>query len=241
MDAPLLVEVSDGIATLTLNRPSALNALNAVLKSQLVAALVEMDGRADVRVIVLTGRGRAFCARLDVRELEASGPDVSANVAQTDIGAALSGLQTPIIAAINGLAVTGGFEITLACDMVIAVESAWFQDTHAKIGLMPGWGLSQHRQRTIGQARAKEIAVTARRVSAAEAARLGFVNRVVPDADLPTAARALAAEVAQGDGAVLRNLKHLIVGGGELPYSEALEFERKTSREISAWVRPGAA
>ncbi|MCL4676051.1 MAG: enoyl-CoA hydratase/isomerase family protein, partial [Pararhodobacter sp.] len=130
MDDPLLVAVSDGIATLTLNRPAALNALNAELRSQLVAALARMDGREDVRVIVLTGRGRAFCAGLDLRELDASDRDVSANVAETDIGAALTALETPIIAAINGLAVTGGFEITLACDMVIAAESAWFQDTH---------------------------------------------------------------------------------------------------------------
>ena len=239
MDAPLLVEIADGIATLTLNRPSALNALSADLRARLVAALAEMDARQDVRVMVLTGRGRAFCAGLDVRELEASDSDVSANVAQTDIGAVLSGLQTPIIAAINGLAVTGGFEITLACDMVIAAESAWFQDTHARIGLMPGWGLSQRLQRTIGQARAKEIAFTARRVSAAEAALLGFVNRVVPDADLPAVARALAADIARWDGAVLRNIKHLIVGGGALPFAEALEFERQTSREINARVRLG--
>lgn len=234
MDDPLLVAVSDGIATLTLNRPAALNALNAELRSQLVAALARMDGREDVRVIVLTGRGRAFCAGLDLRELDASDRDVSANVAETDLGAALTALETPIIAAINGLAVTGGFEITLACDMVIAAESAWFQDTHAKVGLMPGWGLSQRLQRTVGASCAKEISLTARRIPATEAARLGFVNRVVPDAEFPAAVQALAAEIGQWDRTVLRNIKRLIVGGGALPLGEALDFERQTSRDLNA-------
>ncbi|MCB1391574.1 MAG: enoyl-CoA hydratase [Rhodobacteraceae bacterium] len=236
----LLVEVSDGIATLTLNRPHALNALNGVLRRALVEALAAMDARDDVRVIVLTGTGRAFCAGLDVRELEGSDADVSANVADTDIGAAISALRTPIIAAINGLAVTGGFEITLACDIVVAAESAWFQDTHAKIGLMPGWGLSQRLQRTIGPAAAKEISLTARRVTADEAMRLGFVARVSPDAGLAAEARALAADIARWDGETLRNIKHLIVAGGVLPLGEALDFERETSRALNARVQLGS-
>lgn len=236
----LLVEIAEGVATLTLNRPEALNALNGSLRRALLDRLAEMDARDDVRVIVLTGRGRAFCAGLDVRELAELAADVSANVADTDIGAAIGALRTPIIAAVNGLAVTGGFEITLACDIVIAAESAWFQDTHACIGLMPGWGLSQRLQRTIGAAAAKEISLTARRVGAAEAARLGFVTRLAPEADLAAAARALAAEIARWDGETLRNIKHLIVAGGALPLREALAFERETSRALNARVQLGA-
>lgn len=125
MEAPLLVQVENGIATLTLNRPAALNALNAALRNALVASLREMDGRDDVSAIVLTGAGRAFCAGLDVKELAASGSNVMAHVGDADIGATISALEKPIIAAINGLAVTGGFEITLACDIVLAAASAY--------------------------------------------------------------------------------------------------------------------
>jgi enoyl-CoA hydratase len=169
-DSPLLIKTENGVATLTLNRPEALNALNARLRRALIQALSELDARVDIRVIILAGAGRAFCAGLDVRELSASERDVSAEVAQADIGAALSALETPVIAAVNGPAVTGGFEIAMACDMVVAAESAWFQDTHASIGLLPGWGLSQRLQRVIGANRAREIALTARRVTATEGA-----------------------------------------------------------------------
>jgi enoyl-CoA hydratase len=136
---PLLIEVTDGVALLTLNRPMSLNALNRLLRESLVAALRRMDEREDVRVIILTGTGRAFCAGLDVKEIGRSGNNVTDSVGSADIGGTIGALRTPIIAAINGLAVTGGFEITLACDMVFAAESAYFQDTHAKIGLLPGW------------------------------------------------------------------------------------------------------
>jgi enoyl-CoA hydratase len=239
-DSPLLIKTENGVATLTLNRPEALNALNARLRRALIQALSELDARVDIRVIILAGAGRAFCAGLDVRELSASERDVSAEVAQADIGAALSALETPVIAAVNGPAVTGGFEIAMACDMVVAAESAWFQDTHASIGLLPGWGLSQRLQRVIGANRAREIALTARRVTATEGAEMGFVNRVVPDDDLAVTARAMADAVAQWNGAHLRNIKHLMNRGGEFSLAEALEFERCESRRLNGAVMLGA-
>lgn len=235
MADPLLIDVSDGIATLTLNRADALNALTDELRHKLVETLGEMDGREDVRVILLTGTGRAFCAGLDVKELSASGRNVSENV-DADIGAAITALETPIIAAINGLAVTGGFEITLACDMVIAAESAWFCDSHAKIGLMAGWGLSQRLARTVGPSRAKEISLTARKVGAAEAQDLGFVTRVVADDDLPSAARAFAAEIAQWPRATTRQIKRQIDKGFAMTLEDGLEFERRESKAFNAGV-----
>ncbi|WP_238366932.1 enoyl-CoA hydratase-related protein [Mesobacterium pallidum] len=239
MADPLLIDLSDGIATLTLNRPEALNALTGALRHQLVDTLASLDAREDVRVIVLTGTGRAFCAGLDVKELTASGRNVSENV-DADIGAAITALKTPIIAAINGLAVTGGFEITLACDIVIAAESAWFCDSHAKIGLMAGWGLSQRLARTIGPSRAKDISLTARKVPASEARELGFVTRIVPDADLPAAARALAAEIAQWPRATTRQIKRQIDGGFGMTLTEGLAFERRESVAFNAGVTIGA-
>lgn len=238
-DAPLLVRVEDGVATLTLNRPAALNSLNAALRDALVGTLREMDGRDDVSVIVLTGSGRAFCAGLDVKELAASASDVTKNVGDSDIGATITALRKPIIAAINGLAVTGGFEITLACDIVLAGDSAYFQDTHAKIGLLPGWGLSQRLPRTIGLSRAKEISLSARKVSAEEAARLGFVSRVVPDEGLPEEARALALSIAQWRPEHIRHIKALMDRGFGMPLAQALEFEAAEARALNAQVTLG--
>lgn len=231
MDDPLLIEIHDGVALLTLNRPDALNALNGALRGALVGALARLDADEAVRAIVLTGTGRAFCAGLDVKELTASGRNVTDNVSDGDIGGALGRCGTPVIAAINGLAVTGGFEIALCCDMVIAAESAWFRDTHAKIGLLPGWGLSQRLSRVAGPYLAKEISLTARKVSAEEAARIGFVNRVVPDGALMEAAQELAREVAQWPRAGSRNIKALIDGGLALALGEALEFEARFAQE----------
>lgn len=238
-DAPLLVQVEDGVATLTLNRPAALNALNAALRDALVATLRDMDGRDDVSVIVLTGSGRAFCAGLDVKELAASDSDVAKNVGDSDIGATITALRKPIIAAINGLAVTGGFEITLACDIVLAGESAYFQDTHARIGLLPGWGLSQRLPRTIGLSRAKEISLSARKVPAAEAAHLGFVSRVVPDAGLLDEARALALSIAQWRPEHIRHIKALMDRGFGMPLAQALEFEAAEARALNEQVTLG--
>ena len=234
--SPLTVTVEDGVAVLTLNRPEALNALSAALRGALVAALDEMDAREDVRTIILTGSGRAFTAGLDVKELESSATDVSENVADTDIGAAISRLRMPIIAAINGLAVTGGFEITLSCDIVLAAESAWFADTHVKIGLLPGWGLSQRLSRAVGVYRAKEISLTARRVTATEAAELGFVNRVVPDADLMGEAMGMARQIAAAQPRVATALKTLIDDGYGLSLDDALRLEAESSTRFNSEV-----
>lgn len=234
--APLLVRVEDKVAVLTLNRPAALNSLNAALRNALVAALSEMDARDDIAAIVLTGTGRAFCAGLDLKELGASQSSVAQNVGDADIGAAITALKTPIIAAINGLAVTGGFEITLACDIVIAAESAWFQDTHAKVGLLAGWGLSQRLPRVAGPYRAKEISLSARKVSAAEAVSLGFVSRTVPDTMLVAEAVAIGREIAQWPAAHIRRIKAVIDRGYEMPLGQALVFEAAEAAALNQQV-----
>jgi enoyl-CoA hydratase len=238
-EKPLLIDISDGVATLTLNRPAALNALDRALRQRLVESLADMDARRDVRAIVLTGAGRAFCAGLDVKELGASGSNVADNVDGGDLGAALAATATPVIAAINGLAVTGGFEITLACDMVLAAESAWFQDTHASIGLLPGWGLSQRLARVAGPYRAKEISLSGRKVTAAEAAQLGFVNRVVAHDRLLPEALALARAIAQWPAGHVRRIKSLIDRGYAMPLAEALAFEAGEARALNTEVTLG--
>ncbi|MDP2085839.1 MAG: enoyl-CoA hydratase [Gemmobacter sp.] len=232
---PVLLEtVAEGIATLTLNRPDRLNALNAALRAALAEALRRADADPAVRVIVLTGAGRAFCAGLDLTELADHGPDVTAQVATTDFGLILAGLKTPAIAAINGPCVTGGFEIALACDMILAADSSYFCDTHVKVGLLPGWGLSQRLPRLIGPYRAKELSLTARRLPATEAAAWGLVNRVVPDADLLATAQHLARDIAAWPTANVAAIKDLIDNGYALPLSEALALERDQSRASNA-------
>lgn len=230
------IEIADGIAVLTLNRPDSLNALNRGLRDGLVAALKDLDADQNVRAIILTGTGRAFCAGLDVRELEGSGNSVTDNIGSSDIGATIGALKTPLIAAINGLAVTGGFEITLACDIVVAADTAWFQDTHAKIGLLPGWGLSQRLPRIVGPSSAKEISLTARRIPAAEAAQMGFVTRVVAPDDLPSAAREIAAGIAQWDPAHIARIKAVIDDGYGLPLRDALALESERAADLNRQV-----
>lgn len=166
----LLVEKQDGIAVVTLNRPEAMNALSKALRSELYKAMVALDADPEVRVVILTGAGeRAFTAGLDLKEL---GSDAGAMGAANAEGAdenpvkAIELCKKPVIGAINGVAITGGFEVALACDVLIASENARFADTHARVGIMPGWGLSQKLSRLIGLYRAKELSLTGNFLSA---------------------------------------------------------------------------
>src|SRR3972149_5676659 len=219
----LLVEKSDAIATITLNRPEAMNALSAELRAGLARAFREIQEDPDMRVAILTGAGRAFCAGMDLNEL-ASGaaPDVTGGAGQLEMAEAIAAFEGPIIAAVNGHAITGGFELALACDPIIASTQAKFADTHARVGILPGWGLSQKLPRLIGMARAKEISFTGNTITAAQAYEWGLVNRVVAPAELLPACRALAAEMASCVPAVLTGYKKLIDEGYGMPLPEAL-------------------
>lgn len=230
--APLLItRPLPGCACLTLNRPEALNALSAALRAALVETLHALDADDSVRVVVLTGAGKAFCAGLDLRELGQDG--VPALNGPSDPLHALGAFSKPVIAAIHGAAVTGGFELALACDVLLASTDARFADTHARIGVIPGWGLSQKLSRLIGLPRAKEMAFSGDFINAETAERWGLVNRVLPPADLMPAALALAADIASAEPGMLRAYKRLIDEGFGLPLGEALALE---ARQSSAWA-----
>ena len=237
MIEPLLVDRKGPCAVLTLDRPEALNALSGALRRALIAALGALAREEAIRVVVITGAGRAFCAGLDVKELASSGADVSANVAAENIVAAIERFPKPVIAAVNGLAVTGGVELMLACDMTIASEHAAFADTHVKIGLTPGWGLSQRLSRLIGVQRAKEMSFSARRVDAAQALAWGLVNHVVPAAELMPRALALAGEIAQWPPQAVQAMKAMIDRGAALALGEALRMEAEAANARNASVR----
>jgi enoyl-CoA hydratase len=242
----LLVDVSDGVATITLNRPESRNALSLELLRALPRAVRDCDGREEVRAIVLTGADPAFCAGLDLKELGAG--KLNAEVAPKDSGAATEAgagrwrgpfpaTRVPVIGAVNGVAVTGGLELALACDFLVASERARFADTHARVGIMPGWGLSVLLPQAVGLRRAKQMSVTGNYVDAATALEWGLVNQVVAHDDLLPTARQLAADIASNDADAVARLLQTYREGAELTGADAWRLEGEVARN---W-RPGGA
>ena len=236
----LLVDRSDGIVTLTLNRPQALNALSRELRGAIVRTVESLANDPEVGVVILTGAGRAFSAGLDLKELggETSATGIAETVSSGDLIQTLAACDRPIIGAINGVAVTGGFELALACDVLVASTEARFADTHARVGIMPGWGLSQKLSRLIGIARAKELSLTGNYCSAEQACAWGLVNRVVAPAELLPVCRALATDMLSCDPDVLRAYKRVIDDGYATSFGEGLRIEQTRNREHAKTVTP---
>ena len=250
--APLVLTELDpaGFAVLTLNRPQAMNALSKDLMQALADAVDALGEWPEVRVLVITGAGRAFCAGLDLKELgtgqgtlgsaqamPANPPHPPADARPVrDPVAAIARFAGPVIAAVNGPAVTGGFELALACDVLLASPNARFADTHARIGVAPGWGLSQRLSRAIGPYRAREVSLTGNWVNAEQAAAWGFVNRVVPAEQLLPEARALALDMLSTLPHMLTRYKALINDGLELAFGDALALEKQRARAFNAEV-----
>ncbi|MFN3231055.1 MAG: enoyl-CoA hydratase [Alphaproteobacteria bacterium] len=233
----ILVEKSGECALVTLNRPNQMNALSRELRTAIADTVDALEADPDIRVMVLTGAGRAFCAGLDLKELGAEGLSGNNNAVTTkDPVTSLSKFSGPIIGAINGVAITGGFELALACDVLIASSEARFADTHARVGIMPGWGLSQKLSRAIGISRAKELSLTGNFLSAQQASDWGLVNRVVaPDALLP-AAKALADDMLSVVPQMLVDYKQLIDDGFDQSFGDALQLEKDTSSQKNSAV-----
>ena len=239
MSKTVLVDTdSSGVAIVTLNRPDARNALSRQLRAELCAVIDALAQDANVRVLILTGAGPAFCAGLDLKELGSAGAHVlgSGGPAQ-NVLEALGRFKGPIIGAINGPAVTGGFELALACDVLLASTAARFADTHVRVGVMPGWGLSQKLSRVIGPYRAKELSLTGNFLSAAQAADWGLVNRVVaPDQLLPQA-RQLGADMLSGVPALVVAMKRLIDAGYAVTLADGLAIEGERARAANTTVK----
>ena len=226
----VLIEREGGIATLTLNRPAALNALSRALRSRLVAVLEELATDEKVEVLVLTGAGRAFCVGLDLKEL-GQGLDALDAVSSRDVSIAMARLHKPVIGAVNGYAVTGGFELALMCDFLIASPNAQFADTHARVGVVPGWGLSQKLPRLIGINRAKELSLTGNYIDAETALAWGLVNRIVDGAELLAVCRSLAADIVSTDKQTRDEIKRVMDVGWLGTLREGLEVEQAANRE----------
>jgi enoyl-CoA hydratase len=239
MSEDVVVISRDGpVAIVTINRPQAMNALSRAVRSGLAAAFRALEADESVRAIVLTGAGtRAFTAGLDLKELGQQGLGAAnADTADENPVKAIEQTGKPVIGAINGVAITGGFEVALACDVLIGSENARFADTHARVGIMPGWGLSQKLSRLIGPYRARELSLSGNFLDAATATSWGLLNRVVPADQLLAAATALAHDMATIAPGFSRGYKKLINDGYELPFGQAMALEAERSTAANAKV-----
>ena len=242
-DKALLVTRADSTAVLTLNRPGAMNALSAELRHALVHQLEALDNDDSVRIVILTGAGeRAFCAGLDLNELKSSPgimTSIVGNGTNDNLGDAFARFGKPIVAAVNGLAITGGLELALCCDIILAASTASFADTHVLVGALPAWGLSQRLSRAIGPMRAKEMSLSGRRIDAQTALAWGLVNRVVDPSELMPQAYELAASMARAKPHMTRDYKRLIDEGLRLSLADGLALERASAqREAAAFKAP---
>ena len=230
-DDILLIDIEDCVATITLNRPRQMNALSAALRRRLAESLGELAAKREVAVVILTGAGeKAFSAGVDLKELETApltaaelGPDAPINRAFRAIG-------KPVIAAVNGFAITGGFELALQCDILVASSNARFADTHARVGIVPGWGMTQLLPRIIGPVRARYMSYSGNFVDATTARDWGLVLEVLPPDELLPYCRRLAGEIASCDHATLADIRAAISGGLGTTLEQGLALEGRLSR-----------
>jgi enoyl-CoA hydratase len=198
-DDVLLIDTTDRIRTLTLNRPQSRNALSSTLRTRFYAALREAQTDDDVDVVIVTGADPVFCAGLDLKEL-------GDTTALPDISPKWPAMTKPVIGAINGAAVTGGLELALYCDILIASEHAKFADTHARVGLLPTWGLSVRLPQKVGVGLARRMSMTGDYLSAPDALRAGLVTEVVAHDELLPGARRVAASIVGNNQRAVRAL-----------------------------------
>ena len=223
----LLLAVHDGIATITINRPDKLNALNDLLIGELDAVLDEIDARDDARGIILTGAGRAFVAGADIAELAKQGPfDGKARALRGQaVFRKLERSPRPVIAAVNGFALGGGCELAMACHIRLAAEGAKFAQPEVKLGIGPGYGGSQRLPRIVGRGRALQLLLTGETIDAAEAFRIGLVNRVVPAADLLAQAESMMRQIIANGPLAVALCIEAVDRGLDMPLDEGLMLE----------------
>lgn len=232
----LIVSIEGPVAIVTINRPEAMNSLSRAVFQELERAFAGFG--EEVLVAVLTGAGeRAFCAGLDMKEMAsgegiAAPSDASIGFGHTRFG--LAAFNGVVIGAINGVAVAGGLELALCCDIRIASTTARFGDVHSRVGLLPGALLSSLLPHLVGVSRAKEMALSSRLVDAATAERWGLVNRLVEPTELLEAAKALAHDIAKHDPKIIRAYNTLIDENYGMTYKDAIDNEFRVSQAFEA-------
>jgi enoyl-CoA hydratase len=219
----IILEKEESIAIITFNRPEAMNALNNQTREEFRGAIAAVAADDQVKVLILTGSGKAFVAGSDIKEFSQTTPYIAHNIQR--LGEMVEKLEKPVIAAVNGFCLGGGNEIAMACDILIASEKAKFGQTEINIGIIPGGGATQRLSRLIGVCRAKELIYTGDIISAEEAYRLGLVNRVVPAEQLMPVAKELAKKIAGKSAAALKLAKTAINRGVQTDLESGLKYE----------------
>jgi enoyl-CoA hydratase len=220
---------ADGVLTVVFDRPAVRNALTVAMRQRLEELCVEADADVDIDVVVLTGTDPAFCAGADMKEIGARGRALPS----TDPGRAIRGMRKPVIGAVNGPCVTGGLEIALSCDFLVASELASFADTHAHLGVLPRWGMSALLPRAVGPRWAKELSATRAVIGPADALRIGLVNHVVPHDQLAARVREITDAIRRADAPAVAATFELYDEGQNLSQAEALALETERG---AAWV-----
>ena len=234
-DDVLLIETAERVRTLTLNRPEVRNALSIELRDKLFPALREADAADDVDVVILTGTDPAFCAGIDLKEI-AAGLEGATGI--PDLSPKWPPMSKPVIGAINGVAVTGGFEIALCCDILIASENARFADTHARVGLLPSWGMSVRLPQAVGRGLAYRMSLTGDYLGAYDALRVGLVTEVVRHDELLTAATAVARSIVGNNRDAVRALLASYRRIDEAQTHASFRIEQLSAAE---WLRTNAS
>ncbi|MBW2295282.1 MAG: enoyl-CoA hydratase/isomerase family protein [Deltaproteobacteria bacterium] len=243
----ILYDVDEAIATISLNRPDKLNAYIPAMGEEVVSAFARARDDDEVRVVVLTGVGRGFCAGVDLEHLKASFAEAASSAAPQSgkprlgeedflrkLPLELIDFPKPVIAAINGHAIGVGITMALPCDLRIAAAGAKIGLTFAKLGILPGLGATHLLPRLVGMAKAQELVLSARVILAEEACEIGLVNRVVPAEELMKEVRELAQQIAAHDPEVLARAKRSLYYGASVDMAEAMQNEQRTSAELRA-------
>lgn len=225
----ILVEpqIKPHVALVRLNRPKELNALNLQLMSEMVDALQSLDADSTVRVIVITGNERAFAAGADIKQMQEKTAMEMLDIDQFTKWDAIRRIKKPLIAAVSGFALGGGCELSMICDMIVASETAQFGQPEISIGVMPGAGGTQRLTRAVGKARAMEMVLTGRFISAAEAYEYGLINKIVPVEIYLSEALKLASEVATKSPIAIKLAKEAVLKAFDTTIDDGLQFERK--------------
>jgi enoyl-CoA hydratase/carnithine racemase len=228
MTQPLVLIADHGaVRLLTLNRPKARNALSRDLIRATYAALTEADADEAVRAVVLTGADPAFCAGVDLKEAQRDGLKYFQEFRSQSCIAAVATMRTPIVGAVNGATFTGGLEMALGCDFLVASERAVFADTHARVGILPAGGMTARLPRVVGLTMARRLSMTGEVVDAARAQRIGLVTEVVSHERLINRALELAGQIAEVPGPVMLGLKEIYTTGAAAVVDPALAAEEK--------------
>lgn len=238
MTEPVLFAVENQVAVITLNRPERRNAINQALLIHLYDCLEKVTRNDEIRAAVITGNGKSFCSGLDLDIVQTENL-FNPRGDGSDLPDLFSACSKPVIGAINGHAITGGFEIALNCDFLIASEAASFADTHARVGIHPGWGMTQLLQQAVGRRRARQMSFTCRFINAKTAHEWGLVNEVVPPERLMPRAMEIAADIGEGNPEMIQVVRDLINYRDTATLADAFAHERSGFRAFVKQHLPG--